>query len=47
MWGLMADEAQVDLAISEKISRSAVSQQIRTDGLGIVLTASGWLSDLP
>jgi hypothetical protein len=43
----MSGRTQAELAISEGISPSAVSQRIRTDGLGIVLTASGWLADLP
>jgi len=47
MRGLMSGRTQAELAISEGISPSAVSQRIRTDGLGIVLTASGWLADLP
>ncbi len=47
MRGLMSGRTQSELAIADGISASAVSQRIRTDGLGIVLTASRWLRSLP
>ena len=44
MRGLMEKRSQAELAETEGISASAVSQRVRGDGLGIVLTASGWLA---
>lgn len=45
--GLLSGQSQAKLAISEGISRPGVSERIRNQGLGTVITASEWLRELP
>ncbi len=45
--GLMTDHTQAAVAAAEGISPSAVSQRVRSDGIGVVLTADQWLRALP
>jgi hypothetical protein len=45
--GLLAGATQAELAAREGISPSAVSQQVRTQGIGAILHAHGMLRRLP
>ncbi len=45
--GLMSGHTQAEVAAAEGVSASAVSQRVRGDGIGVVLTAAGWLAELP
>lgn len=45
--GLIDDTTQADLAASEGISASAVSQRVRADGLAVLVEASRALGELP
>lgn len=44
--GLMQGRTQRELADDEGVSASAVSQRVRRDGLGVVVTTSRWLASL-
>lgn len=45
--GLMSGHSQAEVATAEGVSASAVSQRVRGDGIGAVLTAAEWLAQLP
>lgn len=45
--GLMAGRTQRELADDVGVSASAVSQRVRHDGLGVVVTMSKWLEEQP
>lgn len=45
--GLMAGRTQRMLAADEGVSASAISQRVRHDGLGVVMTMSEWLEAQP
>jgi transcriptional regulator with XRE-family HTH domain len=42
-----SDTTQTELAAREGVSASAVSQRVRSDGLGVVLAAEELLRGLP
>lgn len=44
--GLLAGRTQRELADQEGVSASAVSQRVRRDGLGVVVTMSRWMEAL-
>ncbi len=45
--GLLAGRSQRELAQEEGVSASAISQRIRHDGLGVVVTMSNWMEGHP
>lgn len=45
--GLMASRTQRELAEEEGVSASAISQRIRRDGIGVVVSMSEWLEGQP
>ena len=44
--GLLSGRTQREVALDEGVSASAVSQRVRHDGLGVVVTMTSWLEDL-
>lgn len=45
--GLMAGRTQLEIAADEGVSPSAISQRVRRDGIGVVVTMSEWLESQP
>ena len=45
--GLMIGRSQRELAAAEGVSASAISQRVRHDGIGVVVTMSKWLEGQP
>lgn len=45
--GLLSGRTQTRLADDEGVSASAISQRVRHDGLGVVVTMSEWLEEQP
>ncbi|WP_148613016.1 SatD family protein [Nocardioides rubriscoriae] len=44
--GLLSGRTQREVAADEQVSESAVSQRVRRDGIGVVVTMSEWLESL-
>ncbi len=44
--GLLSGRTQREVAATEQVSESAVSQRVRRDGIGVVVTMSEWLETL-
>lgn len=45
--GLMSGRTQREIAAAEGVSASAISQRVRHDGIGVVVTMSEWLEGQP
>lgn len=45
--GLLSGRSQREIAADEGVSASAISQRIRHDGIGVVVTMSEWLEEQP
>ena len=45
--GLLDGRTQREIAADEGVSASAISQRVRRDGLGVIVTMSAWLATQP